>query len=276
MNGYANLIAARLRKLAMTGGSGMLPVSGSGDGAFFLRGGHVVHAESSRTSPRHVVGQAALGLGPGQAGPGQAGPGQAGPGQAGPGQAGGRPAGGRPAGEPASGARAPGAELVPARSIGRVTRLLAVTELTIDAATELLSSESRYGKFRQFGVPFSAQVRPIRVDVLLTEVERRHHVLRQLAGVVTADTRVARSASPGWSRLQVSRPQWALLAGIGDGMTPRSLARELGRSVFATTIEVYRLIALGLLAVPGNPAAGAARPGEVMSFTRAISNGERQ
>jgi hypothetical protein len=256
MNGYANLIAARLRKLAMTGGSGMLPVSGSGDGAFFLRGGHVVHAESSRTSPRRVVGLAALGLGAEQADRGSAGE--------------------RPGGEQAGGARVPGAELVPARSIGRVTRLLAVTELTIDAATELLSSESRYAKFRQFDVPFSAQVRPLRVDALLTEVERRHHVLRQLAGVVTVDTRVVRSASPGWSRLQVSRPQWALVVGIGEGMTPRSLAMELGRSVFATTIEVYRLIVLGLLAVPGNPAAGAGRPGEVMSFTRAIHIGERQ
>ena len=261
VNGYANLIAARLRKLAMAGGTGMLPVSGSGDGAFFLRGGHVVHAESSRTSPRRVVGLAALGLGVAQAGPVQAAE-----------QAGGARAGGTRA----VGVRATSTELVPARSIGRVTGLLAITELTIDAATELLSSESRYAKFRQFDVPSHGQVRPIRVDVLLTEVERRHHVLRQLAEIVTVDTRVVRNAAPAWSRLQLSRPQWALVVGIGDGMTPRSLAIELGRSVFATTIEVYRLIALGLLAVPGNPAAGAARPGEAMSFTRALHNGEGQ
>ncbi|MCW2936847.1 MAG: hypothetical protein JWM19_7809 [Actinomycetia bacterium] len=253
MNGYANLIAARLRKLAETAGTGMLPVSGSGDGAFFLRGGHVVHAESSHTSPRHPVGLAALGLGAAQAGP--------------------APYSEQSAGEQLGGARASGAELVPVRSVGKVAGLLAVTELTIDAATELLSSESRYAKFRQFDVPFQAHVRPIPVAVLLTEVERRHHVLRQLAEVITVDTRVVRNALPGWPRLQVSRSQWALVMGIGDGRTPRSLAMELGRSVFATTIEIYRLITLGLLAVPGKPAAGAARPGEVMSFTRAIHNG---
>ncbi len=50
VNGYANLIAARLRKLADEGSTGMLPVSGRGDGAIFFRGGQVVYAESSRTS----------------------------------------------------------------------------------------------------------------------------------------------------------------------------------------------------------------------------------
>ena len=49
VNGYANLIAARLRKLADEGSTGMLPVSGRGDGAIFFRGGQVVYAESSRT-----------------------------------------------------------------------------------------------------------------------------------------------------------------------------------------------------------------------------------
>jgi hypothetical protein len=268
VNGYANLIAARLRKLAETGGTGMLPVSGSGDGAFFLRDGRIVHAESGHASPRRVVGLAALGLGATQAGPAPYDDQRDGE----------QPATERRADEQSGaeqpgGARASGAELVAVRSIGRVTGLLAITELTIDAATDLLSSESRYAKFRQFDVPFQAHVRPIPVAILLTEVERRHRVLRQLADVVTADTRVVRNGSPGWPRLQVSRPQWALVMGIGDGRTPRSLAMELGRSVFATTIEIYRLILLGLLAVPGSPAAGAARPGEVMSFTRAIHNG---
>jgi len=71
----------------------------------------------------------------------------------------------------------------------------------------------------------------------------------------------------------VSRPQWALMMSIADGRTPRGLAVELGRSVFATTVEIYRLIMLGLLAVPGNPSAGTARPGELMPFTRAMHNG---
>jgi len=258
VNGYANLIAARLRKLAATGGTGMLPVSGSGDGAFFLHGGQVVHAESSRTSSRRTAGLAALGLGAARAESTDEEPVDR---------------------EPIDIDRVPvstgpgGAELVAVPSIGQVTGLLAMAELTIDAATELLSSESRYAKFRQSGVPFRPRARPIPVTALLTEVERRHHVLRQIEGAVTADTRVVRNGSPDWQLRQVSRPQWALVMGIADGRTPRSLAMELGRSVFATTVEIYRLIMLGLLAVPGNPSAGAAGPAEMMPFTRAMYNG---
>jgi hypothetical protein len=258
VNGYANLIAARLRRLAATEGTGMLPVSGPGDGAFFIRGGQVVRAESSRTSPRRMGGLAALGL---AAVPTSTAPAST------------VPTSTVPAGEPVGGVRVGGAELVAVPSIGRVTGLLAVAELTIDAATELLSSESRYEKFRQSDVPFQPQARPIPVAALLAEVERRHHVLSQLAGAVTADTRVVRNGSPDWPRRQVSRPQWALVMGIADGRTPRSLAMELGRSVFATTVEIYRLIMLGLLAVPGNPPAGAAGPGEMMPFTRAMDSG---
>ena len=69
MNGYANLIAARLRKLADEGSTGVLPVSGHGDGAIFFRDGQVVYAESSRTSPPASckAGLAALALAPGKA-----------------------------------------------------------------------------------------------------------------------------------------------------------------------------------------------------------------
>jgi hypothetical protein len=60
----------------------------------------------------------------------------------------------------------------------------------------------------------------------------------------------------------------------GAGATPRGLAVQLGRSVFGTTIEVYRLVELGLLIVPGRPAApAAARAAETMSFIRAVAGG---
>jgi hypothetical protein len=250
VNGYANLIAARLRKLADEGSTGMLPVSGPGDGAIFFRGGQVVYAESSRTplpGPR-ATGLDVLGLVPGED-PGSRGEGH--PGEAG---------------------------VVAVRSSSRLGGLLALTELMIDALTELLSSESRYAKFRHAGVLPLGQGRPIAVETLLAEVQRRHEVLRQLAAVVTPDTGVACESSPGLPSAQVSQAQWALLVRAGDGTTPRALAMQLGRSVFGTTIEVYRLVELGLLVVPGRPPApdggqAGPRPAAAMSFLRAVSGG---
>jgi len=251
VNGYANLIAARLRKLADEGSTGILPVSGRGDGAIFFRGGQVVYAESSRTPlpAPHATGLAALGLTPGEA-PDSAGgdyPGKAG--------------------------------LVPARPANWLAGMLELTELIIDALTELLSSESRYAKFRQAEVLPVGQGRPISVEALLAEIQRRHEVLRQLAAVVTPDTAVACETSLDLPPAQVSPAQWALLARVGDGTTPRGLAMRLGRSVFGTTIEVYRLVELGLLAVPGRPTAAAVgeaagRPAATMSFIRAVSGGK--
>jgi Domain of unknown function (DUF4388) len=258
VDGYANLIAARLRKLAAAESTGMLPVSGRGDGAIFFRGGQVVYAESSRTpSPdKRTVGLAALGLVPTDDG--------------------------REAtlGPPRGG----GAQLVALPSLGRLTSMLALTEPTIDALTELLSSESRYAKFRQSELPPVAQMGPITVETVLAEVERRRQVLRQLAPIVAADTPIVRDASAVESpSFQVSAPQWALLVRVGDGSTPRTLALSLGQSVFGTTIEIYRLLALGLLAVPGSPPGfgdrsdglgpwGGRRPGAVMSFMRAVAD----
>jgi hypothetical protein len=113
------------------------------------------------------------------------------------------------------------------------------------------------------------------VEALLSEVQRRHEVQRQLAAVLTPDTAVARRPSLDPPAVQVSPTQWSLLARAGDGATPRGLAMQLGRSVFGTTIEVYRLLELGLLVVPGRPPAPAdGRPGTSISFIRAVS-GER-
>jgi hypothetical protein len=246
VDGYANLIAARLRKLAAAESTGMLPVSGRGDGAIFFRGGQVVYAESSRTpSPdKRTVGLAALGLVPTD----------------------------------------DAAQLVALPSLGRLASMLALTEPTIDALTDLLSNESRYAKFRQSDLPPVAQMGPIAVEMALAEVERRRQVLRQLAPIVAADTPIVRDASAAQApSFQVSAPQWALLMRVGDGSTPRTLAMSLGRSVFGTTIEIYRLLTLGLLAVPGHrPAlgdgldgpgpAGGRRPGAVMSFMRAVAD----
>jgi hypothetical protein len=238
VSGYANLIAARLRKLAAEGSTGMLPMSGHGDGAIFFYGGQVVYAESSRTPapPRREGGPAALGLALGDAS-----------------------------------APSAGAEPAAVPSLARLVAVLALTEPTIDAITDLVSSESRYAKFRPSDAPPVAQPSPLSMELVLTEVERRRQVLRQLAPVVTADTTIARHAPRDSPRFQVSAPQWALLVRAGDGTTPRTLAMALGRSVFGTTIEVYRLLALGLLAAPGQPRTPSAGQAAVMSFMRAVA-----
>jgi hypothetical protein len=157
--------------------------------------------------------------------------------------------------------------------------MLALTEPTIDAVTELLSSESRYAKFRLGDGPPVSQVRAIPVDTLLTEVQRRREVLRQLTARITPDTPIAFEPSLDSPAAQVSAAQWSLLVHVGDGTTPRGLAIAAGHSVFGTTVEVYRLLSLGLLSVPGRrpvpgDEAGTGWPSTGMSFMSAVS-GER-
>jgi hypothetical protein len=246
VNGYANLIAARLRKLADEGSTGMLPVSGHGDGAIFFRGGQVVYAESSRTPlpASRAKDLAALGLVPTD-------------------------------GPDSAGAEHTGAAgIVATRTVSRLSGLLEFTELIVDALTELLSSESRFAKFRQAEAFPVGLGRPLAVETLLAEVQRRHEILRQLGPVVNPDTTVTCELWPGLTSAQVSPAQWALLVRAGEPATPRGLALQLGRSVFGTTVEVYRLLELGLLAVPGRPPAPAGGQAAAMSFIRAVSGGK--
>jgi hypothetical protein len=282
VDGYANLIAARLRRLAAEGSTGMLPMSGPGDSAIFFRDGQVVYAESSRTPmpPARTVGLAALGLlhGDARESAGRQTDGERAGGQRADSQhASARQASGASgAGQPAS-----TGELVRVPSVSLLADVLAVTEPTIDAATELVSSDYRFAKFRHGDRPPVDQVRPIPVETLLTEVDRRRAVLRQLMAVVTPDTVVVRRPSLDTPSAQASRAQWALLARAGGGTTPRGLALQLGQSVFGTTIEAYRLIVLGLLAVSGRePAPGGApvtfgAPGVTMPFMRAVAATDR-
>jgi len=51
--------------------------------------------------------------------------------------------------------------------------MLALTEPTIDAITELLSSESRYAKFRPSHYPPAGQMSPLSIESVLAEVDRR-------------------------------------------------------------------------------------------------------
>jgi hypothetical protein len=223
-DGSASPGGARLRKLAAAGSTGVLPFTGPGDGAIYVRGGRVVHAESART-PGPVVAT----------------------------------------------------EL--ATPADRLTAALALAEPAVDAVADLLSGDSRPARFRSAAVPPVGLAAGIPVDALLAEVARRQRVTRQLAAIVTADTTVVRNPHPGAQDVRVSALQWALLIRVRRGATPRDLAGALSRSVFGTTIEVYRLLALRLLTVP-RPAAPAGSPPRVMpgpgpvplSFIRAAAD----
>lgn len=218
-DGYASPGAARLRKLAAARSTGMLPFTGAGDGAIYVRGGRVVRAQSSRT-------------------PGPV----------------------------------PATEL--ATPADRLAAALALAEPTVDAAADLLADDWRPARFRSSAVPATAP--PVRladgiaVDALLAEVARRQQITVQLAGVLTPDTTVVRNPHLGAAEVRVSALQWALLIRVRRGSTPRDLAWALRRSVFGTTIEVYRLLALRLLTVP-RPAVGDGPRPVTLSFIRAAA-----
>jgi len=244
---YQDLVAARLRKLAAADSTGMLPFSGTGDGAIYFRDGTVVLARSTRTSGPSVSASNA-----------------------------------------SAGAFSPTPSITPdsadgaeagATPFARLATALTVAEPTIDATVDLVSSESRFGKFRSAKTPVNAAVPGIGLEDLLTEVARRQRILHQLAPVVTADTVVARNPFLSSPDIGVLAPQWALLVRVRDGSTPRALAWELGRSVFGTTLEVYRLLALRLLSSADHRAH---RNGQeprygpaTMSFVRAVATEER-
>jgi Domain of unknown function (DUF4388) len=240
---YESLVAARLRKLAAADSTGMLPFSGAGEGAIYFRDGTVVLARSTRT-PEPSVSASTLSAAAFSPAPSTT-----------PDGVDGADAGGTP--------------------FTRLAAALAVAEPTIDATLDLLSSESRFAKFRSAKTPVNAAVPGIGLEDLLTEVARRQRILHQLAPVVTADTVVARNPFLSTPDIGVLAPQWALLVRVRDGSTPRALAWELGRSVFGTTLEVYRLLALRLLSSAHHRAH---RNGQephygpaTMSFVRAVS-----
>jgi hypothetical protein len=256
VDGYGNLITARLRKLAAARSTGALPFSGSCDGTIYFEDGMISYAESART-PGPVVAPVlpvVPGFGPDRRGPAAAG-----------------------TDGPADGT-ADGTDGT--QPFSRLVRMLAIAEPTVDAALELVSGESRFSKFRPSRTPPPDLVARITAEELLAEVARRQRLLKQLSAVITADTAVARNRDLRSPSVQVSALQWALLIRVGEGSTPRGLAWELNRSVFGTTTEIYRLLALRLLAAVTHSARdGAAaltgipeRGPAILSFVRAASD----
>ena len=165
--------------------------------------------------------------------------------------------------------REPPGDLPP---LSRITDILAIAEPTVDAALELLSTQSRYARFRSSRVPDTGPASDISTEALLAEVARRQRILEQMSAVLTADTALARNPHIHPESVRVSALQWSLLIRVRHGTTPRALARDLSRSVFGTTAEVYRLMARQLLSVAGDPAGPRGSAGlAAMSFVRAVS-----
>jgi hypothetical protein len=220
-------VAGRLRRLAAASSTGTLPFAGASEGTIVFRQGLVVAAESSGTP--------------------------------------GRGAGWSPAASPRLALAQAGVEEAPAP----LARALAETEPMIDAVLDLMSGRSSPSRFRSAkgrGTPPAGQGTPpaagLQVEALLGEVRRRQHLLAQMSGSLTPDTVVRRNPELASPRVQVSALQWALIIRAGAWTTPRELAWQLGRSVFGTTAEVYRLMALRLLSVADDqgPAAGQLPP----------------
>ncbi|WP_214408203.1 hypothetical protein [Pseudonocardia lacus] len=136
-------------------------------------------------------------------------------------------------------------------------------EATTEAAFELLPPNRpdvvADMVFQRDGVPpWTGSGRPIAFSWLRWEMDRRQSVLDLLQAVVTPESPIARLADERVGPVQVSAQQWRFLAALSDGATPRSVARRLGASTFATTILAAQLMRLGM--VGRRSGAGAWRP----------------
>lgn len=164
--------------------------------------------------------------------------------------------------------------------VGSFERSWIATEATVDAAMELMSVRPRHVRFREpeeepgpgpLGIP------RMPLAALMAEVTRRHKLLEQIAAVLTPDAPVARKLRLRARAVHVSDAQWAILLQLGQPVTPRGLALELGQSVFGMTIEVYRLVIMDLVSVvdaparPADPAGPASGSRPALSYIRALA-----
>ena len=152
--------------------------------------------------------------------------------------------------------------------LGRIMAIRAVTEPIIDAALDLFTAQARHGKFRSARLPDLGLASGIGVETLLAEIGRRQRLLKQLSTVLTPDTAISRNPHLRSDSVRISAGQWALLIRVTHGSTSRDLAWDLGRSVFWTVTDVYRLLVLRLLVAAGQvPEHGLA----AISFVRAAA-----
>ena len=133
-----------------------------------------------------------------------------------------------------------------------ITAILAITEPTVDAALELFPSN----RARQI---------PGQIPAIEDPTPARRRTSRWTpcwprwpapagagAAVGRAHRRTALARNPhSADSVRISARQWALLIRVRHGSTPRDLAWDLGRSVFGTTVEAYRMLVRQLLSVAG-------------------------
>ncbi|HET7015301.1 MAG TPA: hypothetical protein VFI65_15390 [Streptosporangiaceae bacterium] len=151
-----------------------------------------------------------------------------------------------------------------------------IAESIIDAALDLLSSRSTCSRFRPAKIAPEAGAVSVSVSGLLGEVTRRRRLLQQMAGV-SADLALIRNSELPMSRVQLTAMEWALLIRVQPRSTPRDLAWALRRSVFGTTVDVHRLIVLGLLRTADRPpqlTRRAKQPPRSPSSAQALSFGQ--
>ncbi len=95
--------------------------------------------------------------------------------------------------------------------------------------------------------------------------------------MLTPDAEVARNPRLRPGAVHLSDSQWTILMQLAQPGTPRDLALELGQSVFGMTIEVYRMVVMGLVSVTGapagdaDPAGGTSRIWPALSHIRAVA-----
>ncbi|HET9081949.1 MAG TPA: hypothetical protein VFO01_15740 [Trebonia sp.] len=136
---------------------------------------------------------------------------------------------------------------------GALTRAWVLREAICDAALAMLTGAPRSGRFTAGDTPGPDGDAAMTVAEMLTEVNRRLEVIRQLPAAAPADTVVVRNPRLSARGVHVSASQWALLVRMNEATTPRQLAIGCGTSVFTTTLQVFRLITMDLVTTAGGP-----------------------
>ncbi len=156
-------------------------------------------------------------------------------------------------------------------AVGWFDRSWIAREATVDAAMELMSARPRHVRVRgpeEEPSPVGTHAMPL--AALIAEVSRRHHIIQQMAVVLTPDTPVTRNPRLRSRAVHVSDSQWAILTRLSRPATPRGLALELSQSVFGTTVEVFRMVTMDLISAGGSGDSGPGRR-PALSFIRALA-----